>query len=330
MRRSVLLVVGVVLCVVLVTGCMRTEIGVTVDGDGSGRVQLDAYFPTATLEQQGVTEDMLNQIVDGVSKAASAASAKVDLTTIATASERGVRLTIPFDDYHQVSATMTGRDPNLSMVKVFRTFDVSETPGGGWTFHAAVDTGGITDTLNALVQQARSSGMQLPGGQLDPASIEVTMTMTLPGDIARTNSTDVDGGRARWTLTGDHAVTELSMRTRPAPLNVVSVLVGVAVFLLLVVLVALFFRRRRRRRRGGDGGAGSGGQGWQPPPVGVVPAAGAWGAPPPTASPWGPPPSVGPSAPGAPVPGPPPGQVPLGGVPGTPQPPPPQNPWAPP
>lgn len=328
MRRSLLLVVGVLFCGVLATGCMRAEIGVKVDGDGSGTVQLDAYFPTKTLEQRGITEDVLNRIVDGASKVAPAAWASVDLTTIATAGERGVRLTIPFDDHHQVSAAMTGHDPNLSMIKAFSTFDIAETLGGGWTFNGTVDSAGFTATLNELVQQARSAGLQLPGSQLDPASVEVTMTMTLPGDVTKSNSTDVDGGRARWPLTGDHAVTEMSMRTRPAPFDFVGLLIGVAVFVVLVTFVVLLVRRRRRLRRRGDGGAGSGSsgsRGWQPP-VGAVPGAGAWGSPPPAASPWGPPTSAG--APAPPVSGPPAGQVPLGGAPGTTQPPPPlANPW---
>lgn len=323
MRRIPSIIVAVLGCAVLLTGCLRTEIGVEVDGSGSGRVRIDLYVPTVELRRLGISEAMLDTVSSGLGEAAAGAGADVDVSTVATADEQGISMSYSFKNVSQVQATMTGRDPNAAMIRMFDTFDIHKGPDGAWVFQGTVAPQAVNDTFAALgrmLEQSTGSGRSLA---VDPADVGVTLSVKLPGEVATTNSTDVDGGLARWVIKGDGAAVDLSMRNSPAPFDPVPMVVGATIVSVVVFVMVLFIRRRRRRRldpatvgdwsqiRGVSGGV----SGWQPPPeaahgwgppTGVVPAPG-----PPQPGPL-PPPYVPPPGP---VPGgPPAGSVPLGGI----------------
>lgn len=321
MRRTSSIVVVALICAVLLTGCLRAEIGVEVGDDGSGRVRIEIYVPTVELRRQGISEAMLEQVTRGLGEAAGGTGADVDVSKVATADEQGISISFPFDDVSQVQAAMTGRDPSMPMVRMFETLDVHKGPDGGWVFRGTVAPQGVDDTFAQLGRMLAESTGTAHGLAVDPTDVSVAVSMTLPGEIATTNATDVDGGRARWVIKGDGAVVDLSMRNSPSPFDPVTLAVvvgvGVVVIGLIVVviglLVVVLVRRRRRRRQITPTPVGD----WGPPP-GVPGADSRWQSPPGFTPGWGPPTGAVPG-PLPPPPGqtphvPPAGSVPLGGV----------------
>jgi len=313
MRRSPSIIVVGVLCVVVLTGCLRTEVGVEVDGSGSGRVRIELYVPTVELRRQGISEAMLDKVTSGLGEAAAGAGADVDVSTVATADEQGISVTYPFKDVRQVQATMTGRDPNAAGIRMFDTFDIHAGAGGGWVFQGTVAPQAVNDTFALLGRQLEQATGSNGGLTLDPADLTVTLSVALPGEVATTNATDVDGGRASWVIKGDDAAVDLSMRNSPAPFNPVPLVVGIGIVVVIGLIVVVLVRRRRRRRQITPTPVGD----WGPPP-GVPGADPGWQSPPGFTPGWGPPTGAGqgppPPPPGQTPYGPPAGSVPLGGV----------------
>ena len=62
--RSAALALIVALATVLLSGCRRTEVGVHIDGDRSGRIDLEVYFDQLTLNEANVSVNDMIKIVE--------------------------------------------------------------------------------------------------------------------------------------------------------------------------------------------------------------------------------------------------------------------------
>lgn len=301
-RRSGLAAV-VLSCGLLATGCLRADLGVHVDDDGSGQVELVVYLPTQMLDRLGIDEATLGRVAESMAQAAAASAgldrSSIEVSTVNAPDERGVRAVIAFDDYRQVEPAMTGSGIGAPSPRPFKAFDIEQAPSGAWSFNGTVDPGGL-DAMAAEIRAAIArTPLQVPDDGTAQGDVTVKMSVTLPGEVATSNSTDIDGGRARWVIVGDHAVTDLSMRTRAAPAGAVPAgVVGSAAVAVVLLggVVALTAVRRRRRRRSSVVPA----EAWGPPPV-ASDAPPAWGTapiPPPTLPSPTPSPTLPPPFPG--------------------------------
>ncbi|UDY37955.1 LppM family (lipo)protein [Dermatobacter hominis] len=312
--RSWWAVAATALIVLLATGCLRADVNVHVDDDRSGSVELDLYFSEESLRLAGLNPDDLKDLAE----TATASQEGIDISTIAADGERGIRMTIEFDDYRQLASALTEGDVQGRTLRLFQSFEISEGPEGKWSLQAEVDPGGFDAVLNEIPAS-------FPTEDLDPDDVEVNFSVTLPGEVARTNATSSDGGTATWVLAGSDAATTLTLENEPSSVSPLQwAMIGIAALivigLILLLVTAAGGRRRRRRGAARHSLETSAPQGWAPtapPPIPVGPDG--WSSPPPYSSHgWGdaaPSTPAPPTAAGTPAPtAPPVGTAPLGGT----------------
>lgn len=288
--------VAVVLAgVVLATGCLRTEVGVVVDDDGSGRIDLDVWFDESALDDIGLTADGLLDLAEAATTGVDGA----EVSGLAEDGARGIRMSLPFDDYRQLADSLTNADVQGQPLRIFQSFEIQEGDGGSWSLDAQVDPGGFASVL------AEAGGLLGIIGPADGA-ISVDFSVTLPGEVTSSNADRSDGGTATWDLDGDGAPEQLTMENSPGSSSAVPWIAGAAVALLALVLLVVVVRRRGSARRSAPAVSDA----WAPaatPSAGVSPGSGpsGWGSPPTAPAGWGPaaPPVPGATAPGSSGPG---------------------------
>jgi hypothetical protein len=295
------------LTLLLATGCLRTDVNVHVNDDRSGSIDLDLYFSEETLRLAGLNPDDLKDLAE----TATGGQDGVEISTIAADGERGIRVSVQFDDYRQLTSSLTNGEFEGRTLRVFQSFEITEGPDGKWSLQATVDPGGFDAVMNEI-----PAG--LPTGDVSPDDVAINLAVTLPGEVARSNAASTDGGTATWELTGSNAATTMSMENEPSsvsPLQWVMIAVGALIVLGLVLILVTAAGGRRRRRKAARHAVGPANQqGWAP--VGPAPVAvgpDGWSSPPPYSSHgWG---EAAPGT-GAPTPpsGPPVGAAPLGGT----------------
>ncbi len=301
--------ISLAFAVVTLSGGLRTELAVNVDGDGSGRVDLEVYFDELTLNESDLTTDDLAKLAETATQSIDGA----EVSGVEAAGAKGVRLSIPFDDYRQVTQSLTSGEVQGVSTRLFQTFDIAEGDEGHWTLNASLDPAGFRSILS-----------QIPAGvagsltQIDP-STEFVFSATLPGSVLRSNADSVDGGTARWNLDADAGPQTFTMESEPSSLSTLQkVLIGVGALLvvgfILVFMTAAGSKRHHRRRGRKIKVQTNTPQDWAPTgPSGPVLMPGEWSSAPPYSSHgWGEATPVG-------VPTEPPvadaGAVPVGGVP---------------
>ena len=247
------------------TGCLRTDVGVYVNDDRSGAIDMELYFADRVSDDGGVSPDDLEQLVDLGTRNLDGA----EVTPISADNASGFRIHVPFDDYQQLAQALTNPDLIGNSVRAFSTFQISEDADGKWSLSATIDTAGLAAGLAVLPAA-------FPGQDLDPALAELNFSVTLPGDVARSNADRTDGGTATWKLNTARTPPTLTMKNEPSGLTMAQLVLiaGGAMLLIGFVLVVVTAagsrpgRRRRRRRRKGSAAPEAS---WQPPAPGSQP-----------------------------------------------------------
>jgi len=272
--------ISLAFAVVTLSGCLRTELAVNVDGDGSGRVDLEVYFDELTLNESDLTTDDLAKLAETATQSIDGA----EVSGVEAAGAKGVRLSIPFDDYRQVTQSLTSGEVQGVSTRLFQTFDIAEGDEGHWTLNASLDPAGFRSILS-----------QIPAGvagsltQIDP-STEFVFSATLPGSVLRSNADSVDGGTARWNLDADAGPQTFTMESEPSSLSTLQkILIGVGALLvvgfILVFMTAAGSKRHHRRRGRKIKVQTNTPQDWAPTgPSGPVLMPGEWSSPPPYSS----------------------------------------------
>lgn len=253
MRRWKGLSALVVVLLVTATGCLRAEVGLNVNDDRSGSVDVKILVNKNSVEAAGITQKQLEQLVDAAAKQMPGA----DVSVIDDRGDRGVNVTVPFEDYQQAIDALTNASFQGQPLHMFQSMKITPGTEGMWTMRAVADPVGIQAIIAEIPKFA-------PVPPLDPQDAEINFSVTLPGEVVASNAFHVDGGTAMWKLTGKDAVTELNVRNEPgslSPLQIVLIGVGgllVGGFILVLLTAAKGGkskqwtkrpRRLRRRRR---------------------------------------------------------------------------------
>lgn len=265
----------------MATSCLSGDVEVKVDGDGSGSVTVEV-FPTQDVMSvvDGIAVD---QLVDG----SFASVSGYELERIDSDGREGYRLFVPFTDAPELTEVLVnGGTVAGQQVQLFSSFSLLELPDdAGWQLDATINPIGQLvnpagdDPLGVSLEQLiESAGVAGAGTGLD-------LSISLPGTVASSNSSDVDGGTATWRLDEPAASTQLLMRTEPTEFLTTAQLVvgGAGLALLAGVVLALVGatrpyrrterdrrQRKRRGRRRRSRSKGSGTTGWEPPGGGPV------------------------------------------------------------
>ncbi len=275
--RRCFVVALVAAAAVLMTGCLRTEVAVVVEDDGSGRIDLDVWFEESALDGIGLTSDGLLDLAEAATTGVDGA----EVSGLAEDGARGIRMSLPFDDHRQLADSLTNADVQGQQLRIFQSFEIEESDAGRWSLDAQVDRGGFASVL------AEAGGLLGIIGPADSA-ISVTFSVTLPGEVTASNADRSDGGTATWDLDQDGGPRELTMETAPASSSMLLWIAGAAVALVVLLLLVVVVRRRGAARRSDR----SDGTGWAPPDGGPGAAPGAapsgWGSPPTAPPGWEP------------------------------------------
>ena len=247
---------------VVCTGCIRVEIAIRVNDDGSGTLSilsaLDAEALRAFAEDGGaeIAEDGGAEIESPFSDLDAA-----DLPPGATVEAYdedgfiGVRASVPFaagDDVPDaIAAVLSDAGDDLSgelagTDGLFERFDLYRD-GGGWRFDAVVSplnqevlSGGDGDALGGVVAAQR----------LEDATF--TIRLELPGDVEEHNADAVDGGALVWSLDllSDQPRDLMARTGGGGGGSAITIVIAVVVITLVAAAAIVWFRSRRRSAAG--------------------------------------------------------------------------------
>ena len=250
---------------VVCTGCIRVEIGIRVNDDGSGAISILSALDAEALstlsaldaeDQRAFGEDDGGEIESPFSDLDAA-----DLPPGATVEAYdedgfiGVRASVPFaagDDIPDaIEAALSDAGDDLSgelagTAGLFERFDLHRD-GGGWRFDAVV---------SPLNQEALSGGdVDALGGAVAAQLLEdatFTIRLELPGDVEEHNADAVDGGALVWSLDllSDQP-RDLMARTGGGGGVSTIVTIVVVIALLIAAVAAIAWSRSRRRSAAG-------------------------------------------------------------------------------
>ncbi len=224
--------------------CIRSEIEIRVNEDGSGTAAVLFAFDRATLEALAEGEEIPDPTED-IDPADLPEGAVVE--AIDTEQEIGVRVEIPFAASADVGAAIDeafgalGEDagPIAGEEGVFEAFSLRQD-GDLWRLDA---TTAVPD-----LSQEEAAEMALAASLFQNATL--TVRIALPGDVTEHNATRVEGdGTLVWELP--------LMPTEPATLTAVSdtsggglnvaVVAGIVIGLLVVAGLGFAYLQRRSR-----------------------------------------------------------------------------------
>jgi len=243
------------LVVVVATGCIRLDLAVTVDADGTGTLEMDAAISDSLAEfaeafsgdeSAGTCEELLedSDLPSGASSIWSSAHPYSEDGWC------GVRLTGQFTDFDLSALEEDGEMPFRLWSEdelVYFEMDISDLSPGD-------DEEMSFDELMTIAKVL----------DLEIAEPEITIEATLPGAPLDHNADSTSGSTFRWdvNLAGGESRTSLSASadmSAATPADggpwVLIIVIGAALVLLLVVSFAVM-----RRRRAGTASAG------EPPP----------------------------------------------------------------
>lgn len=239
--RRFVLGAALVAAVLSATGCLQGEVDVTVRDDRSGSVAVEVLANDQVQQALGSAD--LDQVVTG----AFAGLDGVELESFERDGQPGYRLVVPFEDYRTFSEVLTaGAQVGGQQVTLFSSFRLTELSSGGWEMAATVNPAGslVSGAQVDAIDQLLAAVDGDPGGGL-------RLTVSLPGDVASSNASSVDGGSATWRLDDPDTPTELQMRTSPSEFlsPVVVVVLGALGVVIIGLLLALSMSGRHYRRR---------------------------------------------------------------------------------
>jgi hypothetical protein len=254
-RRCVLALATLALAFVL-SGCYRSDLGVTVEDDGSGKVDFTFAIDP---EQLASLSEQLGEDASGLGDDPCSAIGEqsADMSTLPEGTEVepyeedgfcGVHITTPFEAGTDIGAFVLG-DLEFSASEdsptSFESF-VIERDGDGWRFEATTaapsDTGGFDSGL-------------LSGFLGDASNI---VRVKLPGEVVEEDADRVDDGALVWDLDPLGESRTLSARTEPdgdgGGSNLLWIILGAVAVAAVVVVVALWLRNRNRTPPAAPGG----------------------------------------------------------------------------
>lgn len=227
----------------LLAGCGRLEIGVTLHEDGSAVLVLDVGVTRAALHQFTGESESLAPLLRASGLDPDALPPDVSYEASRTDDEVGARLTIPFaagDDVATEIDRAFGRlaEDAGSLVGVgglFESFALARNDSG-WRFAAATAGSDRPDGISALLL----------------LNSTLTFRLELPGEVVAHDADEVTaGGALSWRLPLDGSSRELTATTRDAEGDGISVVAvaggGIAAMGLVALATVLAIRGRANR-----------------------------------------------------------------------------------
>jgi hypothetical protein len=224
---------------IIATGCLSGSAELTVEGDDSGRFVIEVFPPGRVTDEVDA---------DDVAELFESPDADIRVDAVEQDGREGYRIEVPFDDYRDIEAALAGSAGAAGVsAGLISSLAIVELPDDeGWEFSATVGpTNGTTGSgaLDDLIVGDTGSGFDF--------------SVSLPGNVLRSNADSTDGGTATWELRDSTEPRALQMRTEPAPLvtpfrvivggAALVVLVGVVLFLIGASRPQRASRRARRR-----------------------------------------------------------------------------------
>ena len=221
--RGLVLLLG--LTMFLTVGCIRYELGIVVNADGSGSLNVLAAIADEFAQMADMSADDLLD-ANGVIPNASVAAYNEDGFT-------GMTMTVAFASIEEMQALLEWTDTE----SIASNLDVEPDGDGGWRFSATLDPASDAP-----------GGAQPPAALLDGAWARVRVEM--PGAIAEHNADRIDAGAFVWDLDftsrGPREMTAQTTGSAGGPVTSIAIIAIIAT--LSVVAAGAIIGRRRTRR----------------------------------------------------------------------------------
>ncbi len=242
---------------VLATGCIRAEIAIRVNADGSGTVSVLTAFDRSFMEALGGDDASAGGAFE-LSSLTEVDESELPFGASVEPYEEGdfvgVRVTVPFESGDDVAASIdrifagTGGEssPLAGDDSAFRRL-VLERDGDGWRFEAEIDI-----SAGELTEGAEDDPLGGALAELLFQDASFVVRLSLPGEIVSHNADEIGpDGELVWNIDIFGAET----RTLSASSDVsgegggggTTIVVAVAALLIAILVVAGVFVARRQR-----------------------------------------------------------------------------------
>lgn len=226
--RRASLVSLLILAALSTLGCIRIDLSIIVNDDGSGVLGYNiAVSDTLLMLGEGMGDSTFGLLDEDLPSG----------TTVKEYSEdgySGVTISVPFADYAEIRDAL---QPELDEVGEIEVPHISQNEDGTWHFSMHVPP---------LGEEAEED-LRLATALLTDGWFRVRVT--LPGDVEEHNADRVEDGELLWEL--DFLATEPRLLTASAtpggglPLAAIGVPATVVVIIILTAVAALTLTRRR-------------------------------------------------------------------------------------
>ena len=228
--RRVSLVLLLSLAALAMLGCIRMELSIVVNDDGSGVLGYNVAVSDALLTLgEGVGDSTFGLKDEDLPPGTTVKDYRHD-------GYSGVTITVPFADYAEIRDAL---QPELDQVGEIAIPEISQDEDGTWRFSMHVPPLGDEEGAAAELQLARAL---LTDGWF-------RVRVTLPGEVKEHNADRAEDGELLWGLdlltTEPRLLTASAIPDRGFPLAAIGVPVAVVAVIILAAAAALTLTKRR-------------------------------------------------------------------------------------
>ncbi len=232
----------------VLSGCMDVSNDVTLDADGSGKVEISLLFSEQMMAMMAMEHggDIDAAIEELRSEMEADSEVPEDVEFVFEEREGGLYMgaTASFDTPSELEELLTSGGEEA----MFSSFSLVEH-GDSWELTAAADTSGFDTSL---------SGEDLGGSEEMDIDVDafaellggkptVEFSMTFPGKVTDSNATTVDGTTATWDLlAGDGEINATANKAGSSSSIVIVAIIGFAALVAAAVAVPLLVARNKR------------------------------------------------------------------------------------
>ena len=248
---------GLLACVLALTfvlaGCVRTEVGVTLESDGSGTVgtivliQKDAYDMMKEAGDPFEGKETYTETIDdeeyiGTKETAEYGSAdelKAALLALTFAgnvsdAERRVSDDEPENLTGEIVITPDAPEDNSEQAAIFKSVDIAKD-GGSLTFRAA------------LAPQTETGGEELSGMDFNEM-YKLKVVVTMPGEIKSNSAGTVEDKTVTWEIDDLTAENSIEIVSDAGDSSIVPVVIFSVLIVLLLVALGILMAKKKQQK----------------------------------------------------------------------------------
>lgn len=240
------MVIASMITMLALSGCVQIDVSSEFDSDGSG-----VHALSTTLDQSMVDDEMLGGELDFEEIEENAANVDgVDAERIEDGDRVGIRISTEVEDNEDLGAALnellTAMDPEAPTMDAF-SGSFTESGGlGGTTYEFELTVNGDELFDDGSDELDDEMDMEFDANMMRQF-IDLTYTISMPGEISDHNGTEIDGNQVQWELPFEGSSTFSAESEEGGGLSFALIIgIGTGTLALLLLAVGGIFLLRSR------------------------------------------------------------------------------------